>query len=106
VSDKQIDRTLSALFAAHGGTGDYISAHSLVGWFGRCLKDINKEGGQRAYPASLNEARVWKQLAQAANTTFGVGGIILTHGECDSNTADYGTGLQQAASRGAPRATC
>jgi hypothetical protein len=87
--------TLSALFTAHGGTGDYISAHSLVGWFGRCLKDINKEGGQRAYPASLNEARVWKQLAQAANMTFGVGGIILTHGECDASTVGYGSGLHQ-----------
>jgi hypothetical protein len=87
--------TLSALFAARGGMGDYVSVHSLVGWFGRCLKDINKEGGQRAYPASVNEARVWKQLAQAANTTYGVGGIILTHGECDDVTADYGTGLHQ-----------
>lgn len=87
--------TLSALFSARGGTGDYVSAHSLVGWFGRCLKDINKEGGQRAYPASLNEARVWKQLAQSAGTTFGVGGVILTHGECDANTADYAGGLQQ-----------
>jgi hypothetical protein len=87
--------TLSTLFAARGGMGDYVSVHSLVGWFGRCLKDINKEGGQRAYPASLNEARVWKQLAQAANTTFGVGGIILTHGECDASTVGYGSGLHQ-----------
>jgi hypothetical protein len=31
----------------------------------------------------------------AANLTFGVGGIVLTHGECDANTADYATGLYQ-----------
>ncbi len=87
--------TLSALFSARGGIGDYVSAHTLVGWFGRCLKDIDKAGGQRAYPASLNEARVWKQLAQTAGTTFGVGGILLTHGECDARSADYASGLHQ-----------
>jgi hypothetical protein len=87
--------TLGALFAARGGIDDYVSVHSVVGWFGRCLVDIDKEGGQRAYPASLNEARTWTELAQKAGKTFGYGGIILTHGECDATNTGYAAGLYQ-----------
>jgi hypothetical protein len=88
--------TLSTLWSARG-MGDYVTAHSVVGWAGHCLSDINKEGGQRAYPASLSEARVFKQLAGAAGKTYGVAGIALTHGECDAmqNNTSYGDGLYQ-----------
>jgi hypothetical protein len=88
--------TLSTLWAARG-MGDYVTAHSVVGWSGQCLTNIDKEGGQRAYPASLAETRVFKTFADAAGKTYGVAGIILTHGECDatlSNTG-YGDGLYQ-----------
>ncbi|CAN5724258.1 hypothetical protein BH09MYX1_BH09MYX1_42530 [soil metagenome] len=85
--------TLSATFAARGGVGDYITAHSVVGWSGHCLSDIDKVGGKRAYPASLHEAGIWKELAGAAGKTFGYGGIILTHGECDAGNANYAAGL-------------
>jgi hypothetical protein len=85
--------TLSAMWLARGGQGDYVTAHSVVGWSGHCLVDIDKAGGKRAYPASLNEARVWKGLAAAASKTFGYGGITLTHGECDASNASYGAGL-------------
>jgi hypothetical protein len=84
---------LTALFAARGGTQDYVTAHSIVGWSGHCLADINKAGGQRAYPASLAEARAFQGLAQAAGKTFGYGGITLTHGECDAVNPAYGAGL-------------
>jgi hypothetical protein len=85
--------TLSAFWTARGGVGDYVTAHSVVGWSGHCLSDINKDGGKRAYPATLNEALVWKDLAAKATKTFGYGGIILTHGECDAGNAGYGAGL-------------
>jgi hypothetical protein len=85
--------TLSAIWAARGGQGDYVTAHSVVGWSGHCLVDIDKAGGQRAYPASLNEARLWKGFAATASKTFGYGGITLTHGECDASNAMYGAGL-------------
>ncbi|HVY26496.1 MAG TPA: dockerin [Polyangiaceae bacterium] len=85
--------TLSSLFKARGGQGDYVTVHSVVGWAGRCLNQINKQGGGRAFPASLNEARVWQQLAAAAGKTYGVGAVVLTHGECDASNQAYGSGL-------------
>lgn len=85
--------TLSAVWKARGWPGEYVTAHSVVGWSGHCLSDIDKAGGQRGYLASLAEARVWKGLADAAGKTFGYGGIVLTHGECDASNPDYGAGL-------------
>lgn len=85
--------TLSSTFKARGGLGDYVTVHSVVGWAGRCLNQINKQGGGRAFPSSLNEARVWKQLAAAAGKTYGVGAVVLTHGECDASNQAYGSGL-------------
>jgi hypothetical protein len=87
--------SLSALWASNGGLGDYVTVHSVVGWSGHCLSDIDKAGGKRAYPASVNEARLWKGFAAAANKTFGYGAITLTHGECDANNSAYGAGLYQ-----------
>src|SRR5262249_54536771 len=54
-----------------------------------CMADINKEGAGRAYPGSLSEARTFKKFADAQGKRFGYGGIILTHGECDSGNANY-----------------
>jgi hypothetical protein len=87
--------TLTTIWKARGGEGEYVTAHTVVGWSGNCLSHIDKEGGYRAYPASIEETRVWKSLAAAAGKTYGVGGLILTHGECDAGNADYGTGLYQ-----------
>jgi hypothetical protein len=87
--------TLSTVWAARGGTGDYITAHSVVGWSGHCLTDIDKKGGKRAFPAGISEARIFKKLADAQGKTYGVGGIVLTHGECDSSNPNYETGLYQ-----------
>jgi hypothetical protein len=87
--------TLAGLFSARGGAGDYMSVHSVVGAASMCLDQINKEGGQRAYPASLNEASVWQAQAAGAGKTFGYGGVVLTHGECDASNANYGMGLYQ-----------
>jgi hypothetical protein len=87
--------TLSSLWKARGGQGDYVTAHSVVGWSGHNLRDIDKQGGMRAYPASLNEARVFKSLSTAAGKTFGYGGVILTHGEADAGNGGYGGGIFQ-----------
>jgi hypothetical protein len=84
--------TLSALWETRGGE-NYVTAHSVVGWSGHCLSDINKTGGKRAYPASLTEAAAFNAIAQAENKTFGYGGMILTHGECDASNSNYGEGL-------------
>ncbi len=85
---------ISALFLART-TRDYLTLHSVVGWSGHPLVDINKAGGARAYPASLMEARALKDLAKAAGKTFGYGAIILTHGESDAGNKDYNAGIKQ-----------
>src|SRR5262245_21383733 len=87
--------TLSMLWKSRGGEGEYVTAHSVVGWSGHCLSDIDKVGGKRAYLASLNEASVFAGLAKDAGKSFGYGGMILTHGECDAGNDGYGAGLFQ-----------
>ncbi|HVJ21330.1 MAG TPA: dockerin [Polyangiaceae bacterium] len=85
--------TLSWLWQERGDVGDYVTVHSVVGWSGHCLVDIDKTGGKRAYQGSLSEARAIAELATAQGKTFGYGAIIMTHGECDASTPDYGDGL-------------
>jgi hypothetical protein len=87
--------TLTKLWKDRGGAGEYVTAQTAVGWSGHCLVDIDKQGGQRAYPAGINEMRVFHDLATAAGKTFGVGGIVLTHGECDAGNPMYAAGLFQ-----------
>lgn len=73
--------------------GDFVTVHSVVGWSGHPLTDIDKQGGQRAYLASMHEGQAFKALAEADGKTFGYGAIILTHGESDAGNPDYGAGL-------------
>jgi hypothetical protein len=80
---------LSAAWRARGG--DYVSAHSVVGVGGALLEYIAK--GARSYEAGLSEARVFAQLAKSAGKTYGVGGIVLTHGESDASNPDYASAL-------------
>jgi hypothetical protein len=88
--------TISSLWAARGEPDDYVTAHTTVGLGGTCLSQLGKTSG-RSFPAALSETRVWKQLADAAGETYGVAGIILTHGECDAaiGNKSYGTGIYQ-----------
>jgi hypothetical protein len=93
--------TLSATWMARGQAGDYVTAHTVVGKGGACLNQIDATNGSLSFAAALSEARVFKSLAEVANKTYGVGGVVLTHGECDAQiqNAQYGTGvyaLQQA----------
>lgn len=88
-----LSNTLSWLWKQRGDAGEYITTTSVVGWSGKCLVNIDKAGGKRAYPASLSEAKVFKSLANKQNKTFGYGAITMTHGECDATTVGYGEGL-------------
>lgn len=85
--------TLSWLWKMRGAADDYVSVHSAVGWSGHALVDIDKGGGKRAYPASLAEAHALRALATAQGKSFGYGAIIMTHGESDASTPNYGEGL-------------
>ena len=80
---------LSASWRARGG--DYVSAHSVVGVGGSLLMYIAK--GTGSYKAGLSEARAFALLAKSAGKSYGVGGIVLTHGEADASNPDYATAL-------------
>jgi hypothetical protein len=84
--------TLSATWQARTG-GDYVSVHTNVALGGRALIYIAKD--TPSFQAGVNEARVFKQLAGAVGRTYGVGGIILTHGEADAGNPVYGAGVFQ-----------
>lgn len=73
---------------------DYITAHSIVGESGQGISVICKGATDtgstgRAYAASLYEVAAIKRLASAAGKTYGVGAIVLTHGETDSGNTNY-----------------
>jgi hypothetical protein len=85
---------LTALSLA-ADAGNLISIQTVVGWSGHCMSDIDKEGTGRAYPSSLNEARVATALAADAGRTVRYDGIVLTHGECDAYNLDYEAALLQ-----------
>src|SRR6185436_294320 len=79
---------ISALYAADKGEGDCQTVHTVVGESGMGIAIINKTATQTAnmghsYPATLFEAQAIKRLAMTAGKTYGVGAIILTHGEAD-----------------------
>jgi hypothetical protein len=73
---------------------DYITAHTVVGESGQGMVAIRKGATDtgsigRAYAASIFEVNAIKRLATAAGKTYGVGAIILTHGETDSGSSTY-----------------
>ncbi len=86
---------MTQLWSDRTGT-DLVSIHSVVGWSGHCLRDIDRSNPEtRAYPGGLSEARTFKRFADDAGKTFAYGAIILTHGECDASNAGYEAGLHQ-----------
>src|SRR6185369_6699816 len=85
---------ISALFAAQKGEGEYQTVHTVIGESGMSINVINKAAPQtattgHAYPATLFEAQAIKRLATAAGKTYGMGAIILTHGEADCCNPGY-----------------
>src|SRR5262249_20635332 len=49
----------------------------------------------RAYKATLFEASAIKRLAAARGQTYGIGAIVLTHGETDSGNTGYEAAMVQ-----------
>jgi hypothetical protein len=90
---------VTALLAAATGQ-PYTGIHGEFGENGQCMTYLKKgatESGVngRAFEATLIETRAIKRLADAANKTFGVGAIIITHGECDAGNSNYEADLVQ-----------
>jgi hypothetical protein len=69
----------------------YVTAHTVVGESGMVMTALIKQTGSslgdtgRAYAATLFEAGAFTRLAKAENKTYGVGVVVMTHGESDSD---------------------
>lgn len=90
---------ITSLVMAAGGA-DHVSVHGEVGENGQCLTFLVKGAtpsgvNGRSFEAALIETRAIARLAQAAGKSYGVGAIIVTHGECDASNADYAAELHQ-----------
>ena len=90
------------LLAKMDGATDYVTVHTVVGESGQGIvalvkpQDAGTTGATgRAYAATLFEASHIAALAKAAGKTYGVGVIVMTHGETDATNATYGDSLVQ-----------
>jgi hypothetical protein len=91
--------TLAMAQAAH----DYVSIHTVVGESGQPLTVIQKVPSNlpadgtsgRAYAATLFEATAIKRLAGDMGKSYGIGAIVLTHGESDAGNGGYAAGIYQ-----------
>ncbi len=77
-----------------------ISVHSAVGEDGQGMvflkkNAVKKDLNGRSYEAALIETRAIARLARAAGKSYGVGAIIVTHGESDAGNASYEDELHQ-----------
>jgi lysophospholipase L1-like esterase len=70
---------------------DYVTVHTVVGESGQGITALNKQTGSttgdtgRAYAATLFEAGAITRLAKMGGKTYGVGVIVMTHGETDAD---------------------
>jgi hypothetical protein len=94
---------ISALVRA-AADRDYVTVHSVVGENGQGMSLLNKAAVEtvkgatstgRAYAATLFEVKAIQRLAAARGQTYGVGAVILTHGETDAGNPDYEAQLVQ-----------
>ena len=92
------------MLARQAGLADYVTAHTVVGESGQGMNVINKAATEvvngatstgRAYRATLFEIAAIKRLAAARGQTYGVGAIVLTHGETDSGNTGYESAMVQ-----------
>lgn len=84
---------VSAIYQRDTG-GDFVTVHTVVGESGQGINVINKVATVtsnlgHAYAATLFEVSALKRLASASGKTYGVGAIILTHGETDGANRNY-----------------
>jgi hypothetical protein len=72
-----------------------VTVHSVVGESGQGIVALEKQTGSttsitgRAYAATLFEVAAIARLAAAAGKTYGVGVVVMTHGETDSGNPAY-----------------
>lgn len=90
---------ISALALEAAGV-DYVGVHGEFGENGQCLrflvKNAQEEGvNGRAYEATLLETEAITRLAQAAGKSYGIGALIVTHGECDAGNTSYASQLYE-----------
>ncbi|HLX96688.1 MAG TPA: dockerin [Verrucomicrobiae bacterium] len=90
---------ITALVRAASGR-DFIGVHEEVGENGQGMIYLKKNARHvgvngRSYEAAMIETKAITRLAKAAGKTYGVGAIILTHGENDAGNKDYENGLYQ-----------
>jgi hypothetical protein len=84
---------ITSLVRAASGK-DYISVHTNVGETGQGIDALSKGAAEttysgRAYAATLFEVNAIKRLATQEGKTYGVGAIIITHGERDAGNTSY-----------------
>ncbi len=90
---------ISALVRADLGR-DFISIHGAVGEDGQGMVFLKKNAVPRginghSYAAALIETKAVTRLARAAGKTYGIGAIVVTHGETDAGNPDYEKELRQ-----------
>lgn len=76
------------------------TVHSVVGESGQGMRVIERDARptrevSHAWVASLFEARAIHRLARAAGKSYGVGAIVLTHGESDAERPEYADELRR-----------
>jgi hypothetical protein len=84
---------ISALTARSTG-GEYVTVHTVVGESGQGIHVIDKGAVAtpnlgHAYAAALFEVSAIERLATLSGKTYGVGAIVLTHGETDGTDENY-----------------
>jgi hypothetical protein len=96
------DEVTALAMAADGR--DYVTVQTAVGESGQAMNVIDKTAMEfvdagtstgRAYAATLFEAKAINRLAVAQNKTYGIGAIVITHGEADAGNAGYEQALVQ-----------
>ena len=90
---------ISAMASAKLGRA-VVSVHSAIGEDGQGMVFLKKNALQkglngRSYEAALVETRAIARLARAAGKSYGVGAIIVTHGEADAGNPGYEMELRQ-----------
>ena len=73
---------------------DFVSIHGAVGEDGQGMIFLKKDAVPKgvngySYAAALIETKAIARLAKAAGKTYGVGAIIVTHGESDAGNRNY-----------------
>jgi len=95
---------ISSLFQQSSAGGDYVTVHTVVGENGQPMSVIDKTAVEvdsagttmgRAYAATLFEVGAIARLAGMAGKTYGVGAIVITHGESDAGNGGYESALVQ-----------